>query len=133
MKLLQLYALTSEEFLSIIDISEAYMGIYEYLQLLLCIGSRLLRIHCLLVHGRLKVKFALCAHARTVTSHLKIHSRRPRCVQWTLCDWNALLYRPYSIPLTLKVYEAFACCLLIYAPLIAPENMYLYGMPLRYQ
>ena len=38
-----------EEFASIIEVSEAYPGIYEYLQLLLCIGSRLLRIHCLLV------------------------------------------------------------------------------------
>ena len=38
-----------EEFASIIEVSEAYTGIYEYLQLLLCIGSRLLRIHYLLV------------------------------------------------------------------------------------
>ena len=38
-----------EEFASIIEVSEAYTGIYEYLQLLLYIGSRLLRILCLLV------------------------------------------------------------------------------------
>ena len=38
-----------EEFANIIEVSDAYSGIYEYLQLLLCIGSRLLCIHCLLV------------------------------------------------------------------------------------
>ena len=37
---------------------------------------------------------------------------------------NALLYRPYSIPLTLKVHAAFTSCLLIYAP---HANTYLCG------
>ena len=46
-----------EEFANIIEVSEAYTDIYEYLQLLLCIGSRDPTYS--LSTGRLRVKFAL--------------------------------------------------------------------------